>query len=40
VKHIGALAGFAPEALPEQLGDIGFVIDQEDADNHTDPPRC
>jgi len=32
--HIDALAGLAPKALPEQFGDIGFVVDHQDADTH------
>ena len=40
VQHIGALAHFAAEALAEQFGDIGLVIDDQDADAHAAPPGC
>ena len=32
--HVGALPHLAAEALAEQLGDIGLVIDDQDADAH------
>jgi hypothetical protein len=31
MHHIGALAGFAAEVLAEQIGDIGFVIQDQNA---------
>src|SRR5205807_1172530 len=34
MHHIGALACFAAETLPEKLGDIGFVVDDQDTDAH------
>ena len=34
MHHIGALACFTPKTLSEQFGDIGFVVDHEDADAH------
>ena len=40
MHHIGALAGLAAKALAEEVGDIGLVVDDQDADAHADPPRC
>ena len=34
VHHIGAPACLVPKALSEHFGDIGFVVDHEDADTH------
>ena len=31
MQDIGALARLAAEALAKQVGDIGFVVDDEDA---------
>ena len=38
MQHIGALAHLAAKALAEQFGDIGFVIDDQDADAHAALP--
>ena len=37
MQHIGALAHLAAEPLAEQFGDIGFVVDDQDADAHAAP---
>ena len=37
VQHIGALAGLAAKALAKHVGDIGFVVDDKDADTHEAP---
>jgi hypothetical protein len=29
VQHVGALAGFAAEVLAEEVGDVGFVVDNQ-----------
>ena len=34
MHHIKALSGFTPEAPTEEFGDIGFVVDHEDAHTH------
>jgi hypothetical protein len=34
VHHIGAATHLAAKALAKKLGDIGFVVDHEDADTH------
>jgi hypothetical protein len=34
VHHIGAVTRLTPETLVEELGDIGFVVDYENADTH------
>ena len=34
MQHIGTLAGLAAKALAEQVGDIGLVIDDQNADGH------
>jgi hypothetical protein len=34
VQHIGALPRLPSETLAKQLGDIGLIINHEDADNH------
>jgi hypothetical protein len=34
VHHVFALTQLAAEALPEQLGDVGLVIDDQDANAH------
>jgi len=39
MQHRGALPRLAPEALAEQLGDTGLVIDHEDADDRANPPK-
>jgi hypothetical protein len=41
MHHIGAVARLAAKLLAEQLGDIGLVIDNQDADAHmpSSPPR-
>jgi hypothetical protein len=34
MQDVGALARLAAKVLTEQLGDIGLVIDNQDADGH------
>src|SRR5271169_5331293 len=34
MDYVSALAGLAAKALAEQLGDIGLVVDDQDADTH------
>src|SRR4030095_4566454 len=34
MQHIEALANLAAKALAEQVGDVGLVIDHQDADAH------
>src|SRR5271155_4006673 len=34
MDYVSALAGLAAKALAEQLGDIGLIVDDQDADTH------
>jgi hypothetical protein len=38
MQHIGGLARLATEAPAKRLGDLRLVVNDEDADNHADPP--
>ena len=40
VHHVSALARLAAKALAEQLGDIGLVIDHNDAGAHAPVPTA
>src|SRR5260370_25592782 len=40
MQDIGALARFAAEALAKRFRDIGFVVDDEDAETHAPLPAC
>ena len=34
MHHVGSLAGLAAEALAKEVGHIGLVVDDQDADTH------